>query len=152
MTVHVKLLAFRLDAQRYGLPLASVERVVRMVHITPLPKAPAIVPGVINVQGRVIAVVDVRMRFGLPPRRPALSDLLVVARTPARAVALVADSVSGVIERREDEIVPSRAIVPGMQYVDGVAKLADGMVVVHDLARFLALDEERRLEEALADA
>lgn len=152
MSAQVKLLAFRLDGQRYGLPLESVERVVRIAEITPLPKAPEIVLGVINVQGRVIAVVDVRKRFRLPQREATLSDSLIIARTPARAVALVADSVAGVVECSESEAVPARAIVPGMDYVVGVAKLSDGMVLIHDLAGFLSLDEERRLDEAIAHA
>lgn len=152
MSADVRLLAFCLDEQRYGLPLASVERVVRIAAITPLPKAPEIVLGVINVQGRVIAVVDVRKRFRLPQREATLSDSLIIARTPARAVALVADSVAGVVECSESETVPAQAIVPGMEYVVGVAKLSDGMVLIHDLARFLSLDEERRLDEAIAHA
>jgi purine-binding chemotaxis protein CheW len=152
LSAKVQLVAFRLDDRRYGLPLASVERVVRIVEITSLPKAPDIVLGLINVQGRVIAVVDVRKRFRLPQREPALSDSLVIARTPARAVALMADSVAGVVECSESEAVPAQAIVPGMEYVVGVAKLDDGMVLIHDLARFLSLDEERRLDEAIAHA
>ncbi len=152
MSAGVQLLAFRLDGQRYGLPLASVERVVRSVEITPLPKAPEIVLGVINVQGRVVAVVDVRKRFRLPQREPALGDSLVIARTPARAVALLADTVAGVVECAENEAVPAQAIVPGLEYVEGVAKLGDGMVLIHDLARFLSLDEERRLDGVIAHA
>ena len=152
MNADVQLLAFRLDGQRYGLPLAGVGRVVRIAEITPLPKAPEIVLGVINVQGRVIAVVDVRRRFGLPRREPTLSDSLIIARTPARAVALVADSVAGVVECTVGETVPAQAIVPGMDYVEGIAKLDDGMVLIHDLARFLSLDEGRRLDEAMAHA
>ena len=152
MSAEVQLLAFHLDRERYGLPLASVERVVRIVEITSLPKAPEIVLGLINVQGRVIAVVDVRKRFRLPQREATLSDSLIIARTPARAVALVADFVTGVVECTERETVSARAIVPGMEYVEGVAKLGDGMILIHDLGRFLSLDEERRLDEAIAHA
>ncbi len=152
MSAEVKLLAIRLDGQRYGLPLASVERVVRIAEITPLPKAPDVVLGVINVQGRVIAVVDVRKRFRLPRREPTLSDSLIIARTPARAVALAVDAVTGVVECTAGETVPAQAIVPGMEYVEGVVKLDDGMVLIHDLARFLSLDEEHRLNEAMEHA
>ena len=151
MNADVQLVAFRLDDRRYGLPLASVDRVVRIVDITPLPNAPEVVLGLINVQGRVIAVVDVRKRFRLPQRVSTLSDSLIIARTPARAVALVADSVAGVVECSEGETVPAQAIVPGMEYVEGVVKLSDGMLLIHDLARLLSLDEERRLNEAIAN-
>jgi len=143
---------FTLDDWRYGLPLEAVERVVRVVEITPLPKAPDIVVGVVNVNGRVIAVVNVRARFRLPQRSVSLSDQLIVARTPKRSVALLADSVAGVIECAEQETVPAQAIVPGMEYVEGIAKLTDGLILIHDLGRFLSLEEDRRLGEALSNA
>lgn len=144
------LVVFTLDDCRYGLPLHAVERVVRVVEITPLPKAPEIVLGVVNVQGRVIAVVNIRKRFGLSERQPALSDQLIIARTPKRSVALLADAVTGVLEYAEHEAVAAPAIVPGTQYLAGVVKLADGMVLINDLAGFLSLDEERRLDEAMS--
>lgn len=87
------LIIFTLDDQRYALPLPAVDRVVRMVAIIPLPNAPDIVLGVVNFQGRVIPVIDVRRRFRLPEREIALTDQLLVAHTARRPVALVADAV-----------------------------------------------------------
>jgi purine-binding chemotaxis protein CheW len=63
-----QLVVFRLDERRYALPLAAVERVVRSVTVTPLPGAPAIVLGGINVHGRVLPVLNVRRRFRMPDR------------------------------------------------------------------------------------
>lgn len=126
-----------------------MERILRAVEITPLPAAPEIVPGVVNVQGRVMAVANIRKRFGLAERPPALSDQMIVARTPKRSVVLVVDAVTGVLEYSEHEALAAPAIVPGMRYLAGVVKLADGMVLINDLAGFLSLDEERRLDEAL---
>lgn len=146
------IVVFILDDQRYGLALSAVERVVRVVDVTPLPKAPDIVSGVINVQGRIIPVVNVRRRFRLAEREAALSDQFIIARTSRRPVALVVDSVTGVLECPEGETIPPDAIVPGLEYVAGVVKLSDGMVLIHDLDRFLSLDEERVLHEAMANA
>jgi purine-binding chemotaxis protein CheW len=147
-----RLVVFKLEEQRYGLPLELVERVVRIVEITPLPKAPDIVLGVVNVQGEVIAVANVRKRFGLSEREPRLSDQLIIARTPHRPVALVVDAVSGVVEYAQGQAAAAQAIVPGTDYIAGVVKLADGMVLIQDLGRFLSLDEERRLDEAMSHA
>ena len=147
-----RLVVFELDEGRYGLPLELVERVVRVVEITPLPKAPAIVLGVINVQGRVIPVVNIRKRFRLTEREPGLSDQLIIARTPGRSVALLVDEVTGVLEYSEGEALPAEAIVRGTDYVAGVVKQSDGMVLIHDLGRFLSLDEERNLDEAMTHA
>ena len=69
-----------------------------MVHITPLPNAPDIVLGVVNMQGRVIPVMNIRQRFNLPKREIALTDQLIFAHTERRPVALVADTVTEVAE------------------------------------------------------
>jgi purine-binding chemotaxis protein CheW len=68
------LVVFTLDARRYAVPLSTVERIIRAVEITPLPQAPEIVLGVINVQGRIIPVVNTRKRFRLPECDIRLSD------------------------------------------------------------------------------
>lgn len=144
-----RLLVFSLDDQRYALYLRAVERVVRMVEITALPKTPEIVLGVINLHGRVIPVVDTCKRFRLRGCEIGLSDQLIIANTAARPIALVADAVAGIIELPKGEVVPADRIVPGMEYVEGVLKLDDGMVLIHDLDRFLSLDEEKALDNAL---
>jgi purine-binding chemotaxis protein CheW len=144
-----RLLPFTLEEQRYALPLSSVENVVRAVFITPLPKAPDIVLGIINVRGRIISVVDVRKRFGLPRRDLRLSDQFIIARTPKRTVAIAADRVEGLVEVDERSVVGSGQVLPHADYVEGVVKLADGLLLIHDLARFLSLDEEQALSEAL---
>ncbi len=148
-TVH-SLVTFTLDEQRYALYLYAVERVVRAVEITNLPKAPAIVAGIINVQGRIIPVVNIRKRFGLPQREMTLGDQLIIARTKSRPIAMIVDTVIGVIEYNEEMLIPADEIVPGTKYIDGVVKLRDGMALIHDLEKFLSLKERRSLEQAMA--
>lgn len=144
-----QLVVFTLDEQRYALYLSAVEKVVRVVEITPLPKAPEIVPGVVNVYGRVIPVMNIRKRFRLPEREITLSDRLLIAQTRIRATALIVDDVSGVFECPEQEIIAAGKILPGIEYIEGVVKLKDGMLFIHDLDRFLSLEEENMLDNAL---
>ncbi len=144
------LLVFRLGEQRYALPLAAVERIVRAVEVTPLPGAPAIVHGAIDVQGRVQPVLDMRQRFGLPPRDIAPGDQFVLARSAGRAVVLVIDEAQGVIEHPAGNIVGTAQIVPGVAHIQGVVKLEDGLVLIHDLEKFFSLDEATALDEAMA--
>lgn len=143
------LIIFTLDERRYALYLPAVERVVRVVEITSLPKAPEIVLGVVNVQGRITPVVNIRKRFRLPEREMNLSDQLIIAHTSKRTVALVADAVSEVIECSEGEVSATEEILPGMDYVEGVLKLEDGMILIHDLDKFLSFDEEKALDKAM---
>ncbi len=140
---------FTLGEQRYALHLSTVERIVRMVEITSLPKAPEIVLGVINVQGRVVPVVNIRRRFRLPEREIDLSDQLIIANTSKRTVGLVVDEVVGVIERSEPEVIPVAKVLPTLDYVEGVIKLENGIVLIHDIDKFLSLEEKKKLEAAL---
>jgi len=137
------------DELRVALPLSFVERVVRAVYLTHLPDPPEIVLGVVNVQGRVIPAVNMRRRFRLPDREITLTDQLVIAHTTHRPVALVADTVSGIVEYAEQDIVAAETILPGLEYVDGVMQLSDGLILVHNLDRFLSLDEAASLDRAM---
>jgi purine-binding chemotaxis protein CheW len=144
-------LLFSLDDQRYGLPLHAVDRVVHMVKVTALPRAPMIVLGVINVQGRVLPVLDLRRRLRRPARDVALTDQLIIARTASRSVALAVDAVTGVFEYCARQAVAAHDIVPGVAYTEGVVKLEDGLVLIHDLDSFLSLDEAAILDAALRE-
>jgi purine-binding chemotaxis protein CheW len=141
---------FTLDEQRYALPVRDVERIVRAVEVTPLPRAPDVVLGVVNVQGRIVPVFNLRRRFRMPEREIGLSDHLIVARASGRTVALVVDSAIGVMEWDEPDRVSAKAVTPGVEYVEGVVKRPDGMIFIHDLGTFLSSGETRQMEEALA--
>lgn len=144
-----RLVVFTLDEQRYALHLSAVERVVLVVEVTLLPKAPEIVLGVVNVQGRIVPVVNIRKRFRLAEREMNLSNQLVIAHTSRRTVAFPVDSVSGLVERSAQEVIAAEKILPGMKYVEGAAKLEDGIVFIHDLDKFLSLEEEKTLNDAM---
>ena len=143
------IVVFALDGPRYALYLSAVERVVRAVEITPLPKAPEIVLGVINVQGRILPVLDIRKRFRLPACEISVDDRFIIARTARRMVALAVDSVVGVHKLTEREMVSAKEALPFAQYLKGVAKVEINLVLIHDLDQFLSLDEERILDTAL---
>ena len=147
---HDFMVVFALDEPRYALLLSAVEKVVRAVEITPLPKAPEIVVGVINAQGRILPVLDIRKRFRLPAREMKPDDRFIIARTSRRQVALVVDSVVGVHKLAEREMVSAKEALPFAQYLKGVAKVENNLVLIHDLDQFLSLDEERVLDPALA--
>lgn len=147
-----QLVAFILDEQQYALPLKSVQRVVRMVEVTPLPKAPEVVLGVIDVQGSIIPVMSMRKRFGRPEPETSLSSQLIVADTATRSVALVVNSVTGVIERTMEEVTGTEKIVPGAQYVEGITTLEDGILFIHNVDHFLSKEEDQQLDGLLAQA
>jgi purine-binding chemotaxis protein CheW len=143
-----KIVLFSLDEPRYALYLTVVECVVRVVEITPLPKAPEIVLGVINFHGEIITVIDMRRRFNLLAREIELKDQLIVARTSKRLVALVVDSVIGIHELNHNQVVDSELAFPFTDYLSGAAKIEGNLILINDLDKFLSLDEENKLEIA----
>jgi purine-binding chemotaxis protein CheW len=145
-----QLVAFMLGEQRYALPLETVQRVIRMVEVTALPKAPDVVLGVIDLQGGIIPVMSMRKRFGMAEPETSLSDQLIIADACARRVALVVNSVAGVVE--QTTVTETEKIVPGTQYVEGMARLEGGILFIHDLDRFLSKKEERQLDGLLAQS
>ena len=149
MSELIRVVVFRLDEQRYALPLATVERVIRAVEVTSLPKAPPVVLGVIDVAGRVLPVLNIRRRFRLPEREISPADQFVIAHTAQRTVALVMDEAQGVLERGASAVIDSTQIAPGLGQLQGVMKLEDGLVLIHDLEKFLSMDEARALDEAI---
>ena len=148
-SANAMLLVFRLGEQRYALRLDAVERIVRAVEVTPLPGAPAMVLGAIDVQGWVLPVLSIRQRFGLPQREIGPGDQFVLASTGGRSVALVIDEAQGLIEQPAGGIVSSAQIVPGVGQIQGVVKLEDGLVLIHDLEKLLSLDEASALDKAM---
>lgn len=145
-------IVFMLNDQRHALHLSAVDRVVRMVHITPLSGAPDIVLGVVNLRGRIVPVINVRQRFNLPQREITLNDRLIFAHTKQRTVALAADAVTDVVESPEENQVPAESILPKLKYMEGVIKFKDGLILIHDLDKFLSLEEENSLDLALDSA
>jgi len=145
-------LRFSVAQQQHALPLATVWRVVRMVEITSLPGAPGLVEGVINVQGKILPVFNLRKRVGLPERSSELSDRLIIAETPTHTVALHADSVQGVIEKSEEQVVSAEALAPGTRCIKGVMSSDDALIVIDDLDKFLLAEEGHVLAAALREA
>ncbi len=144
------LLVFLLDSQRYALPLEAVERTVRAAAITPLPQAPQIVLGVLDLRGTILPVLNVRRRFRLPERAILPSDQFLIARAGERPVALVIDAAAEVLELSPAQIVAGKALVPGLEHVQGVARMSDGLILIHDLETFLSLDEAAALDRAMS--
>jgi purine-binding chemotaxis protein CheW len=81
-----------------------------------------------------------------------LTDQLLIAQTPKQTIALLVDAVLGVIECAEADIVAASAIAPACQTICGIAKLADGMILIHDLDRLLSTDEQRAANDAMTGA
>ena len=140
---------FSLDERLFALPLSIVERVTRVVAVTPLPKASDIVLGVINLQGRVIPVVNIRKRFSFNEKDLNMEQHFIIGRTNDKDIAILVDNVLDIIEVPGDTFVNQNEITSNMPYISGVIKQDEEMVLVHDLDTLLSLDEINEVEEVI---
>ena len=143
-----QIVVFTLDEQSFALSLPVVKKVIHAIEIRHLPKAPEIITGIINVNGRIIPVADIRKRFGLPAREIDLEDRLIITDTGQREIAILVDSLTGIRDLDPGQILSAEDI-PFAENISGVAKCEDGMVLIYDLEQFLSLDEALGLENAL---
>ncbi|MGH7614355.1 MAG: chemotaxis protein CheW, partial [Gemmatimonadales bacterium] len=126
-----------------------VREVVRAVAIAALPKAPPIVEGIINFRGALVPVLDIRQRFRLPPAPLAPEQHLIIAKTDSRLVALRVDRALDLVVVDQDAIESAARVAPGTEYVAGIAKLTDGLLVIHDLESFLSFEEAGQVDAAV---
>jgi purine-binding chemotaxis protein CheW len=126
-----EILVFEVDGRRFGLPAAEVRELLRAVAIVPLPLAGPAVEGVVNLRGRVVPVLDLRARLGLPARAVAPSDHLIVAQSEGRLVALRVDRALDLVRLDAGPCAEGEAEGPR------VARLADGLAPLLDLRALL---------------
>jgi purine-binding chemotaxis protein CheW len=142
---------FVLGTQRFALALAQVQRVVAAAHTTPLPGAPEVVLGLLDVGGEVVAVLDPRARLQLPATPVSVDDQFLLVRTGGRTVAVRVDRTLGVVEREVAALsTPAWAADEARRY-EGTIVLDDGLVLIHDIDKFLSPQEEQALDQALEE-
>jgi purine-binding chemotaxis protein CheW len=132
----LEIVVFELAGEHYGLDIAGLFEIIRHQPITPVPRSPAFVKGVINLRGRIIPVVDLRIRFGLPEAEPTRETRIIVAEIPSTQVGLIVDSVSEVLVVPADsvEAAPQEAAGAGAEFLRGIVKLGSHLVLLLDLA------------------
>jgi purine-binding chemotaxis protein CheW len=147
----LQLVSFVIEGEEFGIDILKVQEIIRPVPITRVPNAPAFVEGVINLRGRIVPVIDARRRFGLPAREMDEDSRIVVVELPGRTVGFVMDAVREVIrvERSVIEPPPELAIGIDADYLSGVAKLDDRLLILLDVERVLADEEQAALPDAL---
>lgn len=141
---------FPIGPQRYAIEADRVQEIVRAVAVARLPDAPPSVEGMINVRGRLVPVLNLGRRFGYPGREMELTDHFILARAATRLVAFRAHGAAALEHIEPDLIEEVRAHVPDAAQVTGIAKLRDGLVLIHDLDVFLSASEAGALDQALS--
>jgi purine-binding chemotaxis protein CheW len=153
------MLTFRLGGQTYGLPVTEVAQIIEMVTLTQLPQAPFAIQGVINWHGKITPVMDLRLRFGLPPKSYQLHTPIILTYLKGYTLGLIVDWVEAVMEipaanlETGDMIIPSALAgsQPGaMACLTGVVKVDRRLIPLLKLEAVLSLDEQTWLLEQVA--
>ena len=141
-----KYLTFALAEEEYGLPVLKVREIIKSMDVTAVPQVPAHVKGVINLRGKVIPIVDLRIKFGLPAQEPTERTCIVVVEIQAEERRLmlgtVVDCVSEVLNISTEEIEPTPDFGQRLDtdYLQGVAKIKGKVKLLLDLDKVLSAD------------
>ena len=150
------ILTFELDNRLHAFRADDVVQVVQMVEISPLPGAPAVIEGIVNVRGTIVPVFDLRARLGLPARAIDAAQHLVILASGARSSAVRVDAADDFVSIPDSDIAPSLADSgvngAGSRHVAGIAATPDGTTIIYDLTAFLSQSETDTLDGAIAAA
>ncbi|WP_028571836.1 chemotaxis protein CheW [Desulfonatronum lacustre] len=143
----LQLVTFHIGEEEFGVEILKVQEIIRMMGITRVPKAPDFVEGVINLRGKVIPIIDLRKRFGMTTQEHDKHTRIIVIEINNVIVGFVVDSVSEVLRIPANTVEPPPAIISGIEseYINGVGKLADRLLILLDLDRLLSRGEQSML-------
>lgn len=138
-----KYLTFRLGYEEYGVGIMKIREIIGLMPITSVPQTPAFVKGVINLRGKVIPVVDLRLRFSMDAiphdDKTCIIVLEIAGKDAFLLIGVVVDSVSEVLNIREDDIeeTPAFGVRLNTDYILGMAKSGGGVKILLDIDRVL---------------
>jgi len=146
----LQLVSFSLGNEEFAVDILKVQEINRMIEITKVPKSPDFVEGVINLRGKVIPIVDLRKRFGLNPKENDKQTRIIVVDINGKVIGLVVDSVSEVLRLPSETIEPPPPMVAGVdaQYISGVGKLDNRLLILLDLNKILSTEEKELFAKA----
>jgi len=148
----LQLVIFRIGDEEFGLDISQVREIIRMQEITPMPKAPVFIEGVINLRGQIIAVMELSKRLSLPSGERTDKSRIVVAEVGENILGLVVDEVPEVLRITENNIEPAPDIFEGRihsDFIKGVGKCEDRLIILLDVDKIISRDEAKKVGEAV---
>lgn len=143
----LQLVTFNLAQEEFGVDILRVQEIIRMLPITKVPNSPPFVEGVINLRGKVIPVIDMRKRFSLTQNAHDARTRIMVMELLGQVVGFVVDGVSEVLRIPASTVEEPPAVVAGVgsEYIKGVGKLNDRLLILLDLDKLLDAEEHQSL-------
>ncbi|NJD36974.1 MAG: purine-binding chemotaxis protein CheW [Geobacter sp.] len=145
----IQLVSFTLDQEEYGVDVLHVREIIRMPAITKMPNTPYFVEGIISLRGKVIPIICLRKRFGLPDQDANQQTRIMVMDISGGLLGFVVDSVAEVIRIRSEEIQPPPPLISGSvtsDVISGVFDHAGHLLIIMDIGRMFSYEEQAMLE------
>ena len=145
----LQLVTFTLGQEEYAVDILKVQEINRMKEITRVPNSPSYVEGVINLRGKVIPVVDLRKKFGLEEKENDEQSRIMIMDIQGITMGLVVDSVSEVLRIPSSTVEPTPPMASNIsaEFIKGIAKLEDRLIILLDMDRLLGKSEETAMIE-----
>lgn len=136
-------LTFQLMSEQYGVAIETVREINRFGEITPVPRTPTYVKGVMNLRGKIIPVVDLRVKFGMDHQDTTRDTCIIVIEAQIGQVGMIVDSVKEVVDLEENQIEPSPVLGNGnaMSFVRGMGKVENRVVILVDIVSAFSIDQ-----------
>ncbi|MFD1037965.1 chemotaxis protein CheW [Virgibacillus byunsanensis] len=146
--INKKVIVFQLKNEEYAVSVKQVGSIERIQHITRVPQTADFVKGVINLRGVVTPIIDLRIRFGLEETELGDSSRIIIVYLDDMEVGLIVDAANDVIDIPENTIEPAPEVVGtvDVDYIEGVAKLEDRLLILLNLQKVLTKDEMNDLK------
>ena len=148
-TEYQQVISFFLGEEEYALEITAIKEIIPCVKITSVPQMPEFVEGVISLRGDIIAVIDLRKRFGLPLSELKELSRIIIARLGGKRLGLIVDSVSEVVKIPLSKIQPPPETVVSLvgEYLKSVCQVGDRMLLLLDAKKIISLEEEKEISE-----
>ncbi len=148
----LQLVSFGLAEEEYGIEITKIREIILITEITQVPQTPHYVKGLINLRSVVIPVIDLRTRFGLPEGELTDESRIMVLHVGTKTVGIVVDAVSEVLRISHQQIAPPPSTVAGLgrEYLTGLVKLEERLLILLDIDKILGQEATEVLETAMA--
>ncbi|PWB56805.1 MAG: chemotaxis protein CheW [Candidatus Methanoperedenaceae archaeon] len=151
----LQLVVFNIGTEEFGVEIMNVQEIIRMTNITKIPQASGYVKGIINLRGKIIVVINLNVIMGMESKEQNENTRIIVADIGEAVMGFVVDSVSEVIRLPENSVEPAPAVIAnkiGTEYVRGVGKMEDRLLILLDLDKILSANELHNINSIASEA
>ena len=147
----LQLVIFKVGEEEFGVEISQVREIVRFIHITPVPRALSFVEGVVNLRGQILAVIDLARRLNLKANPRSDKTRIVVVEIEGSTIGMIVDEVAEVLRLDTEHIDKTPELIAGefqQQYLKGVGKLENRLIILIDLAKIFSSEEVEDIKKA----